>query len=109
MDEILNATRHVNQLLKESKEYKRFIFARNQLRANADLYERLKNMKNRYKDVQAYWDGNPYDEIYRICQENDELLHNSVVNEYLRAESAFSRLIRNMVDEVTAGFHIDFE
>ncbi len=109
MDEILNATRHVNQLLKESKEYKRFIFARNQLRANADLYERLKSMKNRYKDVQAYWDGNPYDEIYRICQENDELLHNSVVNEYLRAESAFSRLIRNMVDEVTAGFHIDFE
>ena len=109
MDEILNATRHVNQLLKESKEYKRFIFARNQLRANADLYERLKSMKNRYKDVQAYWDGNPYDEIYRMCEENDELLHNSVVNEYLRAESALSRLIRRMMDELTADFHIDFE
>jgi cell fate (sporulation/competence/biofilm development) regulator YlbF (YheA/YmcA/DUF963 family) len=109
MDEILNATRYVNQLLKESKEYQRFIFARNQLRANTDLYQRLKEMKERYKDVQAYWEGNPYDEIYRICQENDELLHNSVVNEYLRAESALSRLIRMMVDTVVEGFHIDFE
>ncbi|MBR0146344.1 MAG: YlbF family regulator [Eubacterium sp.] len=109
MDEILNATRYVNQLLKESKEYQRFIFARNQLRANTDLYQRLKEMKERYKDVQAYWEGNPYDEIYRICQENDELLHNSVVNEYLRAESALSHLIRMMVDTVVEGFHIDFE
>ena len=109
MDEILNATRYVNQLLKESKEYQRFIFARNQLRANTDLYQRLKDMKERYKDVQAYWEGNPYDEIYRICQENDELLHNSVVNEYLRAESALSHLIRMMVDTVVEGFHIDFE
>lgn len=109
MEDILEATKHVNELLKESKEYKRFIFARNQLRANSDMYQRLKEMKDRYKDVQTYWDGNPYDEIYRICQENDELLHNSVVNEYLRAESALSHLIRSMVDIVVEGFHIDFE
>lgn len=109
MDEILAATKHVNELLKESREYKRFVFARNALRANADLYRQLKEMKDRYKDVQIYWEGNPYDEIYRICQEHDDLLHNSVVNEYLRAESALSRLIRMMVDTVVEGFHIDFE
>ncbi len=108
MDEIIAATRHVNQLLKESEEYKRFVFARNALSANADMYARLKALKARYTDVQTYWEGNPYDEIYHMCEENDELLHNSVVNEYLRAESALSRLIRRMVDEIIAGFHIDF-
>ena len=36
MEDILEATKHVNELLKESKEYKRFIFARNQLRANSE-------------------------------------------------------------------------
>ncbi len=109
MEEILAATKHVNELLKESKEYKRFVFAKNALRSNADLYQRLRELKNRYKDVQTYWDGNPYDEIYKMCEEHDMLLHNSVVNEYLRAESAMSRLIRRMLDEVTADLHIDFE
>ena len=109
MEDIIAATRHVNQLLKASEEYKRFVFARNALCANMDMYQRLKTLKARYTDVQTYWDGNPYDEIYRICQENDELLHNSVVNEYLRAESALSHLIRSMVDIVVEGFHIDFE
>lgn len=109
MEDIIAATRHVNQLLKASEEYKRFVFARNALCANVDMYQRLKTLKARYTDVQTYWDGNPYDEIYRMCEENDELLHNSVVNEYLRAESALSRLIRRMMDELTADFHIDFE
>ncbi len=109
MEDILSATRLLNELLKDSKEYKRFVFAKNALRSNADLYQQLKDLKNRYKDVQTYWDGNPYDEIYRMCEENDMLLHNSVVNEYLRAESAMSRLIRRMLDEVTAGLQIDFE
>ena len=99
MEDIIAATRHVNQLLKASEEYKRFVFARNALCANMDMYQRLKTLKARYTDVQTYWDGN----------QNDELLHNSVVNEYLRAESALSRLIRRMMDELTADFHIDFE
>jgi len=109
MEDIIAATRHVNELLKQSEEYKRFAFARNALRTNMDLYNQVKELKHRYTDVQTYWEGNPYDEIYRMCQENDELLHNSVVNEYLRAESALSRLIRRMVDEITDGFHISFE
>ena len=109
MEEILTATRHVNELLKGSREYKRFVLAKNALRSNADLYQQLRELKNRYKDVQAYWEGNPYDEIYRLCEEHDRLLHNSVVNEYLRAESAMSRLIRRMMDEVTADINIDFE
>ena len=108
-DEIIEATRHLNHMLKESQEYRRFIHARTALRANEDLYQKLAELKNRYKDVQTFWEDNPYDEIYRLCADNDWLLHNSVVNEYLRAESALSRLIRRMLDEVTADFPMDFE
>ncbi len=109
MDEILEATRRINQLLKESKEYKRFVFARSALSSNSEMYQRVKELKQHYRDVQTYWEGNPYDEIYRMCQEQDELLHNSVVNEYLRAESAFSRLIRRVVDEAAAGFDMELD
>ena len=109
MEDIIEATKHVNQLLRESREYRRFMHARSQLRANEELYQKLRELKGRYKEIQAYWEGNPYDEIYRLCDENDWLLHNSVVNEYLRAESALSRLIRRMMDEVTANLVVDFE
>ena len=71
--------------------------------------KKLRELKERYKEIQTYWEGNPYDEIYKLCDENDWLLHNSVVNEYLRAESALSRLIRRMMDEVTADLVVDFE
>lgn len=109
MEEIIAATRHVNELLKESREYRRFVHARNSLRSNDELYEKLRGLKQRYKEVQTYWEDNPYDEIYRMCAEHDWLLHNSVVNEYLRAESALSRLVRRMLDEITADFPMDFE
>ena len=109
MEDVIAASRHVNELLKESKEYRRFIHAKNSLRANDDLYQKLKELKARYIEVQTFWEGNPYDEIYRMCAENDWLLHNSVVNEYLRAESALSRLIRRLMDEITMDFPLDFD
>ena len=56
-----------------------------------------------YTDVLQYTEGNPYDEILRMCNENDELLHNSTVNEYLRAESAFSRLVKKVLRETSEG------
>ncbi|MBO6162303.1 MAG: YlbF family regulator [Eubacterium sp.] len=109
MEDVIAASRHVNELLKESMEYRRFIHAKNSLRANDDLYQKLKELKARYVEVQTFWEGNPYDEIYRLCADNDWLLHNSVVNEYLRAESALSRLIRRLMDEITRDFPLDFE
>ena len=54
-----------------------------------------------------YTDGNPFDDILRLYYENDELLHNSVVNEYLRAESALSKLMRKVITRVTDGIHFE--
>ncbi len=109
MEDIIEATKKLNQMLKESREFKRYIHAKTSLRANEDLYRQLKELKQKYKEVQTYWEDNPYDDIYRLCADNDWLLHNSVVNEYLRAESALSRLVRRMMDEMMRDFPIDFE
>ena len=45
MEDVIAASRHVNELLKESMEYRRFIHAKNSLRANDDLYQKLKELK----------------------------------------------------------------
>ena len=107
MDNIMEECRKLNLMITNSEEYRNYIFARNSIKANEDLYNRLMEFKRRYEDIMKYTDGNPYDEIYRIYYENDDLIHNSTVNEYLRAESALSKLIRSIIAKVTDGIRFE--
>lgn len=100
MDDIAKVCQKLNHMIRESAEYQMYITARNNLKANEQLYNSLMDFKNRYSDVLKYTDGNPYDEIIRIYYENDDLIHNSIVNEYLRAESALSKLLRDVISGV---------
>ena len=103
MDEITNKCKELNHLLRESSEYITYVQAKNAIMANESLYYSPMDFKHMYTDVLHYTEGNPYDEILRMCNENDELLHNSTVNEYLRAESAFSRLVKKVLRETSEG------
>ena len=48
-------------------------------------------------------DGNPYDEIYKLWDDNDDLLHNSLVSDYLKKENELSELVKKMVGTITDG------
>ena len=106
MNDIIEECKKLNQMISDSKEYKNYVFAQSSIRSNEELYNSLMEFKNRYADVLKYTDGNPYDEILRMYYENDELLHNSTVNEFLRAESSLSKLIKSVISEITDG--LDF-
>lgn len=107
MDTIEEKCSELNQLIKDSTEYRRYITAKNAIKTNEQLYHALMDFKHRYEDILRYTEGNPYDELYKIYYENDELIHNSAVNEYLRAESAFSKLIRKVIDDVSKDLSVD--
>lgn len=106
MSELNQACQKMNQLLKESSEYRTYIFARDQIRSHAELYSAVQNFKKQYSDIEQYTEGNPYDALRRLYDENDELLHNEVVNEYLRAETDFTQLIQNILDRITSGLSL---
>ncbi|MCR5214103.1 MAG: YlbF family regulator [Eubacterium sp.] len=106
MNEIIEECKKLNQMLADSKEYKNYVFAESSLRANEELYNSLQEFKSRYADILKYTDGNPYDEILRMYYENDELIHNSTVNEFLRAESSLSKMIKDIIAEITDGLKI---
>jgi Protein of unknown function (DUF964). len=104
MDELRGEIRRINRLIKDSQEYKSYIFAKNSLKSKEELYDAVMEFKRRYTDIERYTEGNPYDELYKLYVDNDELIHNSTVNEYLRAESAFAQLIRSIIDEMFRSF-----
>ena len=107
MDRLMEQCKELNLMIIESEEYRKYIFARNSIKSNEDLYSAVVDFKRRYEDVMKYTEGNPYDDILRIYYENDELLHNAVVSEYLRAESTLSKLIRRVLSEITNGIKFD--
>ena len=107
MDKISEQCKELNMSILESEEYRSYIFARNSIKANEDLYNRVMEFKRRYEDIMKYTDGNPYDDILKLYYENDELLHNSVVNEFLRAESSLSKLMRKIIGNITDGIHFE--
>ena len=107
MDDIKLECIKLNQMIYKSKEYKNYIHARNALKSNPELYNSIQEFKARYSDVLKYTEGNPYDEILKMYYENDELIHNSLVSEYLRTESAFSKLLRNTISQVIEGFNFN--
>ena len=106
MEELIEQCRKLNQMIIDSKEYKNYIIARESIMSNEALYNDLMEFKRKYEDVMKFTDGNPFDEIHKLYYENDELIHNSTVNEFLRAESALSRLVRRIVAEITDGVNI---
>ena len=106
MDELIEQCRKLNQLIIDSKEYQSFIIARNSIKSHEELYGNLMEFKRKYEDVMKYTEGNPFDEIHKLYYDNDELIHNSTVNEYLRAESALSRLVKKIIAEITEGVNI---
>ena len=106
MDELIEQCRKLNQPIIDSKEYQSFIIARNSIKSNEELYGNLMEFKRKYEDVMKYTEGNPFDEIHKLYYDNDELIHNSTVNEYLRAESALSRLVKKIIAEITEGVNI---
>ncbi|SNU07130.1 Cell fate regulator YlbF, YheA/YmcA/DUF963 family (controls sporulation, competence, biofilm development) [Lachnospiraceae bacterium] len=107
MNIISDKSLELNSLIKQSIEYRNYVNARNAIRSNEQLFNSLMEFKQRYTDIMQYTEGNPYDELYRIYHENDDLIHNSTVNEYLRAESAFSKLIRQVIADVSKDISID--
>lgn len=107
MDELILECKKLNNMLKESKEYKRYVSARNNLRRNEDLERKLSELYARNSEIQEY-SNDAFAETERLYSENDELLHNSIVNEYIRAESALCRLLRNMLDVTADGIRFDY-
>ena len=107
MDELMEECRKLNSMLKSSREYKSYISAKNHLRRNEDLEKKLRELYARNREIQEY-SGNPYEEAKKLYEENDELLHNSLVNDYIVAESALRRLLKTMLDMTAADIMFNF-
>ncbi len=108
MNELIKESRQLNRMIKNSKEYSKYIYARNALKTNEELYAKVREYQKKSYEIQTYGDDNPYDEVVQLAKDYDEMLHNSLANEYIRAENSLCRLMRQMFAEITADLTFDY-
>ena len=106
MIEVINGSVQLNQKIKQSTEYQNYIDTKAKLCANMELCNQLKEFKRRNYELQNR--VNPYDEVSTLVREYDELLHNSLVSDFLRAEQHICRMMQKVYNSIAEGLEFDY-
>ncbi|MBR1815768.1 MAG: YlbF family regulator [Lachnospiraceae bacterium] len=108
MKEAINQSKRINEMIKQSEEYKRYIDAKRVLYADEELARRLKEFKVRNRELQNIQSNEVYDAINSLVKDNDSLLNNTKVNDYLRAEQKICRLMQQIYISISDGLELEY-
>ena len=75
---------------------------------NEELSRHLQEFRAKNYDLQNRQGVNPYDEMIELTREYDELLHNSVVSDFLQAEQQICKLLQQVFDSIAEGLEFDY-
>ena len=82
----------LNQMIKDSEEYRQYLQAKAKVKENVELYQAMNAFRRRNFELQSYDDGiNRYEEIHKLSLEYEKVLREPLVNDFLIAEQIFSR------------------
>lgn len=99
----------LNQIIKESEEYKQYQITMKRVQENQELYQAMNSFRKRNYELQSYDDDiNRYHEIHNLGLEYEKVLRNPLVNEFLIAEQIFSRKMTEVYESIAEGLELDY-
>lgn len=108
MKDVIRECRQLNEKIRRSEEYRRYIDTKKALYANMDLCNQLKEFRSRNYEMQNREGVNPFDEVSSLVREYDALLHNSRVSDFLHAEQKICKMMRQVYDSISEGLEFDY-
>ncbi len=108
MNEVISDSIRLNEKIKNTDEYKKYIDTKRALYDNIELYSKVKEFRRRNYELQNRQGVNCFDEVNNLTNEFDELLHNSYVNGFLIAEQALCNLMQQVYNSISDGLEFDF-
>ena len=94
MKDVIEQSKQLNTRIKQSAEYRTDPIA--------DYLTRLRNA------IQAKQSGDIFDEMNALLREYDELLHNSIVSDFMNAEQRICKMMQQMYGELAEGLEFDY-
>ncbi len=108
MDDAVKLSRELNMHIRESEVYKNYLRSKAALLERPDLSKSLQEFKCKNVELQNN-EGldNPYDEVNNLFMEYDVLLHDTTVNDFIRAEQKLCRMMRLIYEGIADELDID--
>lgn len=107
-NEIIEAAHQFADKIMESDTYKEYLFQREKIKKQPDLYEKVNEFRQRNFDLQNEADGDElFDCVEAFEMEYEKFRENPFVDDFLRAELAFCRMMQEVY--VLLAEKIDFE
>ncbi len=106
---MINEAMKLNQVIKESMEYKNYLGAKERIMGNQELYQAMNAFRRRNYELQSYDDGiNRYQDIHNLALEYEKVLRNPLVNEFLLAEQVLTRTMAEAYEIIAGGLELDY-
>lgn len=110
MRQAIELAARLNEQIKNSEEYHRYMETDRQLKAEPELYERYNEFRRRNYDLQfSEGDSNLYDEVFNLVKEYDTILQDSHVNDFILAEQRLCAMMREVYTVLSKGLEFDYE
>ncbi len=107
-DKMTRTVNAVTAAIKETEEYAGFEKQKKLVRSNYEvkgLIERARNIQNRLNDLPEEERNNEYAES--LQDEYEDIVENSAVYEYAKAESAFVTMVQEILGKIIESIDID--
>ena len=108
MRDVIRQSKELNEKIKQSEEYKTYIETKTALYEHDDLCIRLKEFKNRNENLQNNPVSDAYDAVTTLVKEYDDLLHEPLVADFLRAEQKICRLMQQVYISISEGLELEY-
>lgn len=108
-EDIINSSKHLNALIRESDEYQKYCLYKKELSQIPELYERVQEFRKRYFVLQIEADTYDKEAATRLADEFGPILDNPLTASYLNAELAFCKMSQRVFREVCEGIEMELD
>lgn len=108
MKNVIEQSKQLNSMIKQSAEYQKYMDTKRVLYDNGELYNQLRDFRNRNNAIQSKQAGDIFDEMNALLREYDELLHNSIVSDFMNAEQRICKMMQQMYGALAEGLEFDY-
>lgn len=106
--EIMEAAKKFAAIIQETDTYKEYYNQRERVKKQPELYDKINEFRQRNFDLQQEADSEDlFDRMEAFDQEYAKFRENPLVDDFLRAELAFCRMMQDV--EILLAAEIDFE
>lgn len=106
--EIMEATKKFAAVIRESDTYKEYLFQREKIKTQPELYDKVNDYRQKNFDIQNESnDEELFDRMEAFEREYAKFRENPLVEDFLQAELAFCRMMQDVNVLLTS--EIDFE